>query len=113
MMNPYRLLRTVIPSAYRLRFDVDLDAAAFAGSAEIDVAFTEPVREFSLNAAELVLSTISVRVGEREFLSDSPVMNDDYETATFKFHEDLPTGQATLSLNFNGILNGHLRGFYR
>jgi puromycin-sensitive aminopeptidase len=111
--NPYRLGRTVIPSAYRLRFDVDLDGATFAGSAVIDVDIAESVSNFVLNAAELDVSSVTVQVGDREFISDAPAMNDEFETATFHFHDALPLGKATLSLTFNGILNDHLRGFYR
>jgi len=111
--NPYRLPRTVVPSAYRLRLDVDLDGAAFAGSLDIDVEFNESVNSFALNAIELDVSTATVRVDGAEFLSSAPTFDETYETATFDFASDLPKGRGTISLTFTGVLNDKLRGFYR
>jgi aminopeptidase N/puromycin-sensitive aminopeptidase len=34
------------------------------------------------------------------------------EQATFTFAEKIPAGKATLAINYTGILNGELRGFY-
>jgi hypothetical protein len=47
--NPYRLPHTVVPSAYRLCIDVDLDGATFEGSVDIDVDFKVEVTSFALN----------------------------------------------------------------
>jgi puromycin-sensitive aminopeptidase len=110
--NPYRLASTVIPSAYRLRMVPDLDAATFTGSVEIDVEVTEPVSTVSLNAIELEVSPASVRSGQLETVSATPVLDQTYETATFTFDAPLPVGPATLALTFTGVLNDQLRGFY-
>jgi puromycin-sensitive aminopeptidase len=111
--NPFRLPRTVVPSAYRLRLDVDLDGARFFGSLEIDVQIHEAVTSFALNAIELEVSPARVRVNDREFVSSASVLDGKYETATFDFVEALPVGPATISLTFTGILNDLLHGFYR
>jgi puromycin-sensitive aminopeptidase len=112
-LNPYRLPRTVVPSAYRLRFDVDLDGASFVGTVEIDVDVVEEVGSFALNAAELELSCATLRAGGVEFVSDAPTLEGEYETASFNFSRPLPVGSATVTLDFTGILNDQLRGFYR
>jgi puromycin-sensitive aminopeptidase len=111
--SPYRLPATVVPSAYRLRFDVDLDGASFTGTAQIDVDVVEPVSSFALNAAELSLSVATLRAGDVELVSHAPVLEGEYETATFNFSTLLPVGRATLSIDFTGVLNDRLRGFYR
>jgi puromycin-sensitive aminopeptidase len=111
--NPYRLPRTVVPSAYRLRIDVDLDGATFAGSVAIDVEITEEVTTFALNAIELVVSAVTVRSDGQPMISQPAVLDDQFETATFGFDATLPLGLATISLDFTGTLNDHLRGFYR
>ena len=41
--NPYRLNRDVVPTAYRIFLNPDLDAATFAGRVEIDVNVNKPV----------------------------------------------------------------------
>ena len=111
--NPYRLARTVVPRAYRMRFQPDLDEATFSGSLEIDVEVIEAVSSFALNAVELSVSSATFRSGDQVLVSHDPALNADFETATFDFDEVLPLGIATLELDFTGILNDQLRGFYR
>ncbi|HUX04851.1 MAG TPA: M1 family metallopeptidase [Acidimicrobiales bacterium] len=111
--NPYRLARTVVPSAYRIHLTPDLDAASFTGTIAIEVSVNEPVVSFSLNATELNLSPATVRVGDDVVVSHAPTFNADYETATFTFDGALPVGPATISLDFTGVLNDQLHGFYR
>jgi puromycin-sensitive aminopeptidase len=110
--NPYRLAAEVVPSAYRLRMVPDLDAATFTGSVEIDVEVTQPVTSFALNAIELEVSPASLRFGTLESVSSTPILDETYETATFRFDAPLPVGPATLTLTFAGVLNDRLRGFY-
>lgn len=111
--NPYRLSKIIIPSAYRLRLDPNLATATFAGSVEIDVDVTERVTTFALNAVELEVSAASFEAGGRNWTSRAPVLDEQFETATFTFDEELPVGPATLRLTFTGLLNDQLHGFYR
>src|ERR1017187_806700 len=111
--NPYRLPRSVLPSAYRLRLDVDLDAATFVGTVEIDVEIVDSVSVFALNAVELDVSAAIVRANGLEATSEPAMLDDKFETAAFSFKEPLPPGRATIFLDFTGILNDQLRGFYR
>ena len=39
--------------------------------------------------------------------------NEEAQTVTFDFREELPTGRAKLELSFSGELNDRLHGFYR
>jgi puromycin-sensitive aminopeptidase len=111
--NPYRLPTRVVPSAYRLEFEPDLDAATFVGTVEIDVDVAEGVNTFAVNAIELEVSPAVVRSGNREFRSGPPTLDEEYETASFAFDDTVPVGKATVTLSFAGILNDQLRGFYR
>ena len=111
--NPYRLPRTVVPRAYRLRIRPHLDEARFDGTVDIDVDIVEGVSSFTVNAIELALQPATVRAGAATFVSGAPDTDETYETATFTFDDPLPTGPATLSMAFSGILNDQLRGFYK
>jgi len=111
--NPYRLSRAVVPSAYRLALEPNLDTATFTGSVDVDVDIAEGVSTITLNAIELSISAASLDVGGRTVVSGAPVLDDQYETATFTFDEGLPVGPATLHLTFAGQLNDQLHGFYR
>ncbi len=111
--NPYRLARTVVPRAYRIRLSPRLDESDFDGTVEIDVDVAEGVDEITLNAIELEVGPASVRVGSRTLVSSAPTFHETFETATFTFGEAIPAGPATVSLSFRGRLNDQLRGFYR
>jgi puromycin-sensitive aminopeptidase len=111
--NPYRLNRNVIPSAYRIFLTPDLDAATFAGRVEIDVDVTTTASSFTLHAIELALGAASVNAGGTSLLSSDPVLDEQYETATFNFDAEIPAGPATIEIAFTGILNDQLHGFYR
>ncbi len=39
--------------------------------------------------------------------------DDTYETVTFVFDRDLPPGRAVVEIDFDGVLNDRLHGFYR
>jgi puromycin-sensitive aminopeptidase len=111
-VDPHRLPRTVAPSRYDLTLRPDLDEATFAGSVRIDVAVTEPVTEVVLNAIELEIDAAAALVGgERR---DAAIRLDEgTERLHLTFAEALPEGEAVLDLDFRGILNDQLRGFYR
>ena len=111
--NPYRLARTVVPRAYRIFLNPDLEAATFAGRVEIDVDVDEPVSEFSLHSLDLVLEPATVNAGGVVHVARPAHHDDTYQTATFSFENALPVGPATVEISFTGVLNDLLVGFYR
>ena len=111
--NPYRLARTVVPSAYRIFLTPDLDAATFAGRVEIDVDVHESVQQLTLHAKNLVLGAAVVNASGTTLRSSEPVYDATYETATFAFDHALSLGAGTVEIAFTGVLNDQLVGFYR
>ncbi len=114
---PYRLPRTVTPSAYRLELTPDLRAASFGGTVEIDLTVHERTDRVVLNAAELEIGPVELeRSGDGPTAVLAPTAVDldaDEERATVVFAEPLAPGAATLRLGFTGVLNDMLHGFYR
>jgi len=111
--NPYRLDRTVVPSAYRIFITPDLESATFAGRVEIDVDIMEPTSALKLNAIELDLGAATLTSGGTAHRSIDLRLDEQYEVATYTFDSGLPVGSAVLEIAFNGILNDQLHGFYR
>ncbi len=111
--NPYRLARTVVPSAYRIFLTPDLDAATFAGRVEIDITVVEATSEITLHALDLAMGAASVSAQSVTHRSSEPRLDEQYNTATFTFDESLPAGEATMEIAFTGVLNDLLVGFYR
>ena len=56
----YRLPITVTPERYQIRLTPDLKTFTFAGEETVTLSVHEPVKEISLNAAELNIRRVSV-----------------------------------------------------
>ena len=106
-----RLPRTVIPSNYAITLAPDLKAGTFVGHVTIDVDLKEPSKTITLNSAEIEYKSVTVRAGNKEQPATVST-NKDREQTTFTFPETLPAGPAVLTIEYNGILNNQLRGFY-
>ncbi len=111
--NPYRLDRTVVPSAYRIFITPDLDSATFAGRVEIDVDVIEATKVVKLNSIELDLGAATLTINGTAHRSTDLNLDETYEVATYTFDALLPVGSAVLEIAFDGILNDQLHGFYR
>jgi puromycin-sensitive aminopeptidase len=109
----FRLPRAVEPERYRIEIEPDLAAASFSGTVAIDAVIHEPVREIVLNAVELAVSDVEVRLPDGTAFACAVTFDDDLEWVTFGAPSELPPGPCTLSCRFTGTLNDKLRGFYR
>src|SRR5580765_2550827 len=109
----YRLPTMVVPSRYDIRLEPDLDAATFAGHETIAITVSEPVGEILLNAAELVIRSVSVQTADGQVVEGSASLDEAAERARLTFPQPIPPGEHRLTLDFTGILNDRLHGFYR
>jgi aminopeptidase N len=106
-----RLPDTVIPAHYALTLTPDLKAATFSGSEKIDVQVQQPTDTITLNAAEIKFSSVTAQVAGQP-VTATVTLDDQKQQATFRFPQQLPAGPLTLSIEYTGILNNELRGFY-
>ena len=106
-----RLPDTVIPEHYTLTLTPDLQSATFTGSEKIAVQVQHPTDSITLNAAEIKFSSVSATVNGQA-LAANVTLDDKKEQATFTFPQTLPAGELTLAIEYTGILNNELRGFY-
>jgi puromycin-sensitive aminopeptidase len=104
--NPYRLPRSVVPDRYRVVLEPDLAAATFEGSVDIEVTVVEPVDELVLNAIELDIHSVTID-GQSVPFRLEPTTERLIVTAS------VGSGPASVHVEFAGILNDKLRGFYR
>jgi puromycin-sensitive aminopeptidase len=111
--NPYRLARTVVPSAYRIFLTPNLEAFTFAGRVEIDVDVVQPLSELTMHALDLELGAATLSSDGTSYRSLEHRLDDTYETATFVFDREIPAGPAVIEIAFDGTLNDQLHGFYR
>jgi aminopeptidase N/puromycin-sensitive aminopeptidase len=136
-----RLPGGVRPEHYSLTITPDLNAATFAGKETIDVVLDAPSTAITLNAAEIEIVSVKATaagnwqnpqgdIGQTTNAGVPPlsaVVRDDdssraqsalvtldekKEQATFTFVQALPAGRMRLAIEYKGILNDKLRGFY-
>ncbi|XBI80918.1 hypothetical protein VPH35_089937 [Triticum aestivum] len=106
-----RLPSFAAPRRYELFLRPDLVACTFSGSVAISVAVSAPTRFLVLNALDLSVNRASIRFQalaptEVVFFKDDGVL-------VLGFAKKLPLGEGVLKMDFTGILNDQMRGFYR
>src|SRR5271169_6482156 len=106
-----RLSQVAIPQHYSLALTPNLKDATFAGSETIDLTLAQPVDSITLNAAEIKFGSVTTTVNGRE-LKATVTTDEAKQQATFTFDQTLPAGKVTLKIEYTGILNNELRGFY-
>ena len=111
--KPYRLPTNVTPERYELKLTPDLTTWTFTGDERISIHIHEPVREIILNAAELELHAVSLQTADGKVREGRVNLDTENERATLSFGEPVPAGRGDLQIQFSGILNDKLHGFYR
>ncbi len=107
-LDPFRLPSGVEPTRYDVRLRPDLDDASFTGTVTIDLTLGAPTTTLVLNAAELeiVACTIDGTDATWELLADT-------ERLVVTAATEMAPGASRLTIEFVGVLNDKLRGFYR
>lgn len=108
-----RLPTTVVPSHYDLELAPDLEAATFAGTAEVTLIVTEAVDELILHALDLEITEAWLEGIEGERIDATASFDTPSETATLALSATAEPGAWTLHTTFTGVLNDKLVGFYR
>jgi len=108
-----RLPGGVHPDHYSLVLTPDLNAATFKGSETIDLILDSPSKTITLNAAEIQFSAVTATpAGARAPQTAVVTFDAAKEQVTFSFAQELPAGKVALAIEYTGILNNQLRGFY-
>ncbi len=106
-----RLPTGVVPEHYALSFTPNLADATFSGEEVIQVNIQRPTNSITLNSAEIQLQKATVTQGTST--QEARVNLDaQKEQATLTVDLQLAPGPATIQVQFTGILNDKLRGFY-
>ena len=110
--NPFRLPRTAVPKRYDLTLSPDLTARDFVGSVGITLEVGAPIAELTCNAVELEILKAWVVDGDGVRMDATAELDAASERARFTLERTLRPGDATLHVQFRGVLNDKLSGFY-
>jgi puromycin-sensitive aminopeptidase len=112
--SPHRLSRTVTPSHYDLVLTPDLAAATFTGAVAITLSVAEAVSEIVLNAVDLEIYSALLTGPDDVRRAGRAEIQVEAQRAVLRFDEPIPADDGyRLELEFAGILNDKLHGFYR
>jgi puromycin-sensitive aminopeptidase len=90
-----------------------LRSFTFAGAETVEVTVRDPVTEIVLNATELEIRAVSIQDSRGKTLRGTATLDEAAERATLRFPDRLAPGPWRLSIEFTGVLNDKLHGFYR
>ncbi|MGB9348206.1 MAG: M1 family metallopeptidase [Ilumatobacteraceae bacterium] len=107
-LDPFRLPSGVEPTRYEVRLRPDLDDASFTGIVTIDLTVAAATQTLVLNAAELEIVSCTVDGADAtwELLADT-------ERLVVTAASEITAGASRLTIEFVGVINDRLRGFYR
>ena len=106
-----RLPETATPSSYKLTFSPNFTNDTFGGDEVIEVKVASPTPKIVLNAAEIKFDDVTIDAGGKSQKA-TVTTDENNEMATLTVPNPIPAGAATIRINYNGILNDKLRGFY-
>jgi aminopeptidase N/puromycin-sensitive aminopeptidase len=107
-----RLSQAVRPEHYRLLLTPDLKTAKFTGNETIDVILAQASNSITLNADEITFHSVQATYAGGAPVAAQVALDPDKQQATFTFPSELPAGKVTLAIEYSGVLNNDLRGFY-
>jgi puromycin-sensitive aminopeptidase len=108
LTDPLRLPTDAAPTHYDLRIETDLDGETFRGVVAIDLAIARPVETLSCNAAGLTVERVTLDGKDATWRLDA-----DAERLDITPSATMPAGTTRLEIDFAGVLNDQLVGFYR
>lgn len=107
-----RLTPEIKPKRYKLSFRPNFEDFTFYGEEVVYLSLKKPTQTITLHAQDLEIESAEYKAGKTSVSAKISYQLDD-ETATFTFPKAIPAGEGELMVTFKGILNEHLRGFYR
>ena len=113
MTQSYRLPTTVTPERYELFLAPDLMNWTFTGKEKVIIQVSEAAGTIVLNAAELALPKVELRLADGKILAGRAILDAENERASLDFGATVPVGRHELQIEFCGVLNDKLHGFYR
>ena len=101
----------VVPVNYKLTFEPDLKKFTFDGLETISINCKKSINVITMNSAELKIKSCIVKSGQK-IIKSSFKTNDKKEELQIKLDQKI-SGVCSVDLEFVGILNDRLLGFYR
>jgi aminopeptidase N len=106
-----RLPELASPENYQLTFTPNFGTDKFTGEETIRVRVVKPTTQLVLNSADIEFQSATVTSGGATQTA-KVTLDKEKEMVTLAFDKEIPAGTASLHIQYTGILNSELRGFY-
>jgi puromycin-sensitive aminopeptidase len=104
-----RLPTSVTPTNYSLTFTPDFKTHTFKGQAVIDVVVNTQTSRVSLNAKDFNVVNVQYEGKSAQKFE----LNNEQEILQVDFSSPLSPGKGKLNVEYNGVVNDTLKGFFR
>ena len=104
---------SAIPRKYTLRLQPDLEEFVFSGQEVVDLDVNETITEIVMNSLDIEIQSAQLESGGNVIAVSEINYDRDREAVTLTLAGPAAPGPAQLNINFTGVLNDKLRGFYR
>ena len=111
-IDPYRLPGSVVPRHYDMHLRPDLESETFTGNVEISLDISKPVSEILLNFKEIELKSAKLVGDDGTVAANDFTYDEELERVTIHLDDEVQAGSYRLDIDFDGILNRKLAGFY-
>ncbi|XP_058757749.1 aminopeptidase M1-like [Vicia villosa] len=112
-----RLSNFVVPKRYDIKLKSDLIECRFYGSVVFNLDIITATHFIVLNAAELTIGNDAISFTNchfsKVFKPSKVELFEDDEILVLEFPEGISIGLGVLTIQFDGILNDRMKGFYR
>lgn len=106
-----RLPHLATPQNYKLTLAPDFSTDTFTGAETIQIDVLQQTKQIVLNAAEIKFEHASITSGNAT--QKARILEDpEKETAILALDSQILPGPATIEIQYTGVLNNQLRGFY-
>lgn len=113
MQKSVRLSPYIHPEKYTLTIKPDFETFTFSGEETIDIYIEKPTKTLILHALELTVASAAFSMNGRKPLEATITFDKKQETVIFTFPKTFPKGKGILKVEFSGILNDNMIGFYK
>ena len=107
-----QLPRGVRPLHYAISLTPDAAASRFTAQVTIDLEVRAPARSITLNAADLRFAGASLTSNGAATQAAQISVDDEAQTATFRFAKPLAKGRHRLALDYSGVIGTQAAGLF-
>ncbi|MES1919340.1 Aminopeptidase 2 mitochondrial, variant 2 [Bonamia ostreae] len=104
---------TIIPSKYRLSLIPNMTDFTYSGKVIVDLHAKQPVNQIKLHSADLEFKNVEFSQSDHNKKIDVSKISFDSAEETAEIPTTVSQGDGTLKIEFSGLINDQMKGFYR